>query len=65
MAAHLHLPVYGYSNQGGSLFTTDVKLGHGQRAVTQADALASTPNSPPSLWLIPADGTPSFKSFGP
>jgi hypothetical protein len=65
MAVHLHLPVYGYENNGGAIFTTDVTLGHGQRKVTQADLEATTPNSPANLWLVPANGQPSFVSFGP
>jgi hypothetical protein len=63
MAFQLRIPVYAYDNPGGSLFTTDSTLGHGKRSVKSSDITASIPNSPASLWLVPANGTPNFRSF--
>ena len=63
LRAHLGVTTYGYSNEGGSLFTTDRVLGHGSRSVTQADIDAKIPNHPENVWLVPANGTPTFRQF--
>jgi hypothetical protein len=58
----LGLTVFGYDNSGGSIFTKDKTLGHGGRAVTQADQSAKN-ISGGDVWMVPWDGTPHFKSF--
>jgi hypothetical protein len=63
LADQLRVPVYGYSNPGGSLFTDDAALGKGERAVTSADIAKKLPNKVKDVWLVPINGTPTFKSF--
>jgi hypothetical protein len=67
IASQLHsslgLTVYGYENSGGSLFTQDSLLGHGQRAVTQADINQKNFKSTSNTWLVPINGTPKFRMF--
>jgi hypothetical protein len=63
VAAAVHVPTFAYSNSGGSLFTTDATLGHGQRGVTSADINAKIPATAPNVWLIPINGTPTFRQF--
>jgi hypothetical protein len=63
LANHLKVEVYGYDNSGGSLFTQDPRLGHGQRAVTQSDINFSAFNDRADTWLVPANGMPRFKKF--
>lgn len=63
LADHLKVEVYGYDNFGGSLFTQDPRLGHGQRAVTQSDINFNAFNDRADTWLVPANGMPRFKKF--
>jgi hypothetical protein len=75
MADQLRIPVFAYTNSGGSLFTTDATLGHGGRAVTDADICRRrdasghcveqliVPENAPNVWLIPINGTPTFRQF--
>jgi len=63
LANHLKVEVYGYDNYGGSLFTQDPILGHGQRAVMQSDINFSAYNDRADTWLVPANGKPRFKKF--
>ena len=66
MKDQLRIPVYAYTNSGGSLFTTDATLGHGGRSVTAADISFSFPttmNNSTNLWLVPINGTPTFHRF--
>ena len=62
IADHLGLITLGYSNSGGSLFTNDNQLGHGKRKITQSD-ITGKPSGNKDLWLIPANGTPTFREF--
>lgn len=62
-ANHLKLKVYGYSNSGGSLFTQDKTLGHGKRAVKKADTEFKKFKKTSDTWLIPINGTPTFREF--
>jgi hypothetical protein len=62
MTDQIRIPVYGYSNKGGSIFTDDPKLGHGLRSVTEKDRKKSS-NYKKDVWLIPLDGKPTFKGF--
>lgn len=68
IASHINKSVWAYSNSGGSLFTQDAQLGHGQRSVTQAD-IDGMRNIPYNLnkdtWLVPANGQPSMVEFKP
>jgi hypothetical protein len=63
LADQLRITVYGYSNSGGSLFTTNMTLGHGGRSVKQLDIDTRPPANAKSVWLIPINGTPTFSSF--
>ncbi|MCK5232515.1 MAG: hypothetical protein KAR13_19735 [Desulfobulbaceae bacterium] len=63
MADQLRIPVYGYTNSGGSLFTTDSTLGHGGRAVRQIDINTPPPANATNVWLIPINGSPTFSRF--
>lgn len=67
IASQLHeyvgVTVYAYENSGGSLFTQDPYLGHGRRAVKQADIKFSTFNSSKNTWLVPINGIPKFRRF--
>jgi hypothetical protein len=63
MADQLRIPVYGYTNSGGSLFTTDSTLGHGGRAVRQTDINTPPPANATNVWLIPINGSPTFTRF--
>ncbi len=62
MAAHLGVDCYGYANSGGSLFTNDISLGHGNRRTTNRDIHARI-TTRRDVWLIPANGWPVFKEF--
>jgi hypothetical protein len=64
IARSLKRPVFGFDNSGGSIFTNDVRLGHGQRAATAADMSASVAAGK-AVWMVPSDGTPHFRQFGP
>jgi len=67
MADQLRIPVYAYTDSGGSLFTTDATLGHSGRGVTQADIKFKFPssiNNSTNVWLVPINGTPNFQRFG-
>lgn len=59
---HLEIPVFAYANSGGSIYTNDKVLGHGGRAVTNADIKMKL-NSKKPIWLIPINGKPEFKEF--
>jgi hypothetical protein len=61
IAGALGIPVYGYDNGGGSIFTNDKSLGHGLRSVTAADRIAAV--QPGNVWMVPFDGTPHFARF--
>lgn len=60
---HLGVEVFAYENTGGSLFTQDQKLGHGERAVTQNDMNFKAFKKASNTWLVPINGTPSFRRF--
>lgn len=62
LADQLRIPVYAYTNAGGSLFTADSRLGYGLRTTTQADIDAKLPRKG-DVWLIPANGKPTFGRF--
>jgi hypothetical protein len=62
IANKLSLPVFGFDNSGGSIFTNDDKLGHGLRAATAADSSATVSAGKP-IWMVPSDGTPHFRQF--
>jgi hypothetical protein len=62
VSKHLKLPVFGFDNGGGSIFTNDEKLGHGLRAATAADSSASV-SATKNVWMVPSDGTPHFRQF--
>ncbi|HEY6946595.1 MAG TPA: hypothetical protein VI431_15760 [Candidatus Acidoferrum sp.] len=64
IAKHLKRQVFGFDNSGGSIFTNDPKLGHGLRSATAADLKAAV-LAGKDVWMVPSDGTPHFKSFGP
>lgn len=63
LQSQLGVAVYAYENSGGSLFTQDVSLGHGQRASTQADINQKNFKAGAGTWLVPANGVPKFKRF--
>jgi hypothetical protein len=67
IAAKLHerfqVTVYGYENSGGSPFTQDAQLGHGQRAVTPSDINSNRFKAGVDTWLVPINGTPKFRKF--
>jgi hypothetical protein len=63
MANHLDLPVFGYKNDGGSIGTEDYRLGHGLREATRRDVDSTLPGNPRNVWMVPADGVPTFKAF--
>ena len=62
LANQLSIPVFGYSNSGGAIFTNDRKLGHGERSATAADSAAKV-SAGKDIWLVPANGTPTFREF--
>jgi len=59
----LNVVVYAYSNPGGSLFTQDRQLGHGFRAVTQADVHNHSFKAATDTWMVPSQGTATFRVF--
>lgn len=63
LAVRLHVSVSGYDNAGGSIGTNDKSLGHFGRSATQKDIDAQVPSNAKDLWLVPANGTPHFKTF--
>ena len=63
MADYLHVPVYGYANDGGSIGTMDSRLGHGMRPSTRADIAAVIPGNASDVWMVPSEGTPRFREF--
>lgn len=63
MADQLRIAVYAYTNNGGSLFTTDPALGHGRRAVKKADIDTPPARNSTSVWLVPINGSPTFGRF--
>ena len=67
IAAELHndlgVTVFAYENSGGSLFTQDAALGHGQRAVTRADINLTKFETAAKTWLVPINGIPTFRRF--
>lgn len=63
LARHLGIKVYAYTNSGGSLFTQDKTLGHGKRAVTKSDIAFKAFKRTADTWLVPINGTPTFKEF--
>jgi hypothetical protein len=68
IAGHIKRSVWAYTNPGGSLFTQDSQLGHGQRSVTPSD-IDGMRNIPYNLnkdtWLVPANGQPTMTEFKP
>jgi hypothetical protein len=62
IARQLGVPVFGFDNSGGSIFTNDPKLGHGERSATAADLKAAVVATK-DVWMVPSDGTPHFKQF--
>lgn len=63
LAEYPHLPVYGFSNFGGSIGTMDPDLGHGARSATEADVNATIPGAAQDVWMVPSDGTPTFLKY--
>lgn len=61
LAAHLQVPVYGYDNPNGSIFTNDPDVGHGTREYSKSAKKTVSPGN--KLWLVPNDGSPKFKKF--
>jgi len=59
----LNVVVYAYENPGGSLFTQDRQLGHGFRAVTQADVRNHSFKAASDTWMVPAQGVATFRVF--
>jgi hypothetical protein len=62
IAGALSLPVFGYDNSGGSIFTNNRQLGHGLRSATAADLKAAVVAGK-DVWMVPSDGTPHFRQF--
>ena len=63
LATALGVKVFGYDRaSNGSIFTADKTLGHGGRAVTRADQ-TNMGITGGDVWMVPFDGTPTFKSF--
>lgn len=76
ISSHTKKPVWAYSNKGGSLFTDDPVLGHGQRGVTSTDIAKFEPklggrylqpDNSKDLWLVPlvSGAVPAWKKFTP
>lgn len=61
LASHLRVPVFGYDNPNGALFTNDLDVGHGLREYSRSSKKQVIPSDP--LWLVPNDGSPRFKKF--
>lgn len=61
LAAHLQVPVFGYDNPNGSVFTNDPDVGHGTREYSKSAKKTVSPGN--TLWLVPNDGSPRFKKF--
>jgi RHS repeat-associated protein len=47
LADHLEIDVYAYTSQGGSLFTIDAQLGHGERSFQPSDSVITDENGKP------------------
>lgn len=61
LSAHLQLPVFGYDNPNGSIFTNDPDVGHGILEYRKSSNKSVSPKKP--LWLVPNDGSPKFTKF--
>jgi RHS repeat-associated protein len=63
LADHLHLDVYAYTSRGGSLFTTDPRLGHAQRDFRTSDSGVTIPAGARHVWLVPIGSPRGWSLF--
>ena len=65
LANHLGRNVLAYTSTGGSLFTNDRALGHGDREFESSDLAVRLPATATDVWLVPIGRPTTWSTFRP
>ena len=63
LAKHFGIPVFGFTNDGGSMMTDDKTLGQGKRSANRADQTRTNFRATHDLWFVPFVGKMTYKGF--